>query len=189
MVRKVLALFLVAGACSGGDDGPKPLGVEICDNETDDNGNGLVDCEDTQFCGGLQCAPTTIGDDDDTVLPDIEVDFGQNTVDFTFTPQAGTCNVPIETITIINRSEELEALVDANCDLVDGETLIGFDVNGANGRAFVVDEPLPFGETMDLGMIFACRGRDTAFSTTCRVKADLGGLVDEVEFQANGTPL
>jgi hypothetical protein len=190
MVRKVVALFLVAGACSGDDGGPPPLGPETCDNEIDDNGNGLVDCDDTQFCGGLQCKPTTIGDDDDdTVLPEIEVDFGQDTLDFSFTPQAGTCNQPIRAITVINRSEELEALVDANCDLVDGDTLIGFDVNGAAGRAFIVDEPLPFGESMDVGMIFACRGRDEAFTTICRVKADLGGLVDEVEFTVYGTPL
>jgi hypothetical protein len=190
MVRKVVALFLLVGACSGDDSDPtEPLGPEICDNGVDDNGNGLVDCDDGQFCGGLQCATTPGDDDDDTTAPpDIEVDFDDDALDFEFPVQAGICNQPLVTITVVNRSGELEAVVDANCDLVNGQATIGFGIDGGAAQAFVVDEPLPFGESMELTMYFACRGVDEAFTTTCRVKADLGGLVDEVEFSANGTP-
>jgi hypothetical protein len=142
MSRFAVALFLVVGACSGDDDGTtEPIGPETCDNGVDDNGNGLVDCEDSTFCGGLQCITT--GDDDDdttTELPEVEIDFSGTSVEFTFTPQSGTCSQPIRTFTVVNRNEDLEAVVDANCDLINGGTAgIGFDVDGASPRQYVVD--------------------------------------------------
>lgn len=192
MSRFAVALFLVVGACSGDDDGTtEPIGPETCDNGVDDNGNGLVDCEDSTFCGGLQCVTT--GDDDDdttTELPEVEIDFSGTSVEFTFTPQAGTCSQPIRTFTVVNRNEDLEAVVDANCDLINGGTAgIGFDVDGASPRQYVVDEPLAPATSMELGMFFACRGINDAFTTVCRVKVDLEGITDQVEFDANGTPL
>jgi hypothetical protein len=184
------ALFLVVGACSGSDDTePKPLKPEICDNGEDDNGNDLVDCDDTEFCGGLACRPTGDDDDDTTVpLADVEVDFDEDSIDFVFTPQAGLCSVPLATVTVINRNEDVEALIDANCDLVGGKSVIGFDLDGANAKAFIVDEGLDAASSVDVGVIFVCQGANQEFSTNCRIKVDLSGLVDEAEFVVNGVP-
>jgi hypothetical protein len=193
MLRNGVALLFLVGACSGDDDtGPEPIGPETCDNGVDDNGNGLVDCDDKAYCGGIQCIPTGDDDDDDTTEPpEVEIDFDGSTLDFSFTPQAGICSQPIRTITVVNRNEDVEALVDANCDLVGdaGTSAIGFDIDGQNPRAFIVDETLPAATSIEVGMIFACRGIDEPFSTNCRIKVDLSGLVDEATFTANGTPL
>ncbi|MEM6926642.1 MAG: hypothetical protein AAF602_06930, partial [Myxococcota bacterium] len=40
-----IAALLVVGGCGPGDPGP-----EICDNGIDDDGNGLVDCDDVAVC-------------------------------------------------------------------------------------------------------------------------------------------
>ena len=62
------------------------------------------------------------------------------------------------------------------------------DQRSDHPRSYVVDEDLPLATSMEVGMIFACRGVDEVFTTTCRLKADLAGLVSEVEFDVTGTP-
>ena len=54
-MSRILALLLIAG-CSGEttDTGRKP--PEICNDAIDNDDDGLVDCDDTAECGGLQCA-------------------------------------------------------------------------------------------------------------------------------------
>ena len=47
----MIAAFLPLMACGTGDGNDDFLFPEDCDNGIDDNGNGLVDCDDDQ-CGG-----------------------------------------------------------------------------------------------------------------------------------------
>ena len=45
-----LATIFVLGFATSCDDGGKKKKTEICDNEVDDDGDGLIDCEDVDDC-------------------------------------------------------------------------------------------------------------------------------------------
>jgi hypothetical protein len=179
-----LALLL---SCSGSDGETDTFTrPETCDDGVDNNDNGLVDCADTAFCGGLQCQTGDDDDDTDVPLPDLEIIYDPTTCcDFQFV--SGDCPKSIGTIGVINRSTD-DATVDASCDFVTGESVIQWQVQGgAPPIPFIVAEPLYSGQSMTLEGFFNC---DTAqpFNVACRVKVETDIDVSEVEFDIEGTP-
>ncbi|MCB9688047.1 MAG: hypothetical protein H6738_17735 [Alphaproteobacteria bacterium] len=181
-----MAAVAATVSCSGATE-PEPEGREICGDEIDNNGNGLIDCEDTKYCGGLQCLTTTTGDDDDdtTDLPVVEIDDPGGNVSFSFTP--GGCPQLVKTYHVVNRSDDTDGLVDASCDLLGNDSVFRFVVDGSNPTQFVVDEDLYAGTQMQLDMYFTC-GTNQAFTTRCRVKGDVGGIITQIEFDVSGSP-
>lgn len=182
----MLAAAAVTVSCSGTET--EPEGREICGDDIDNNGNGLVDCDDTKYCGGLQCLPTTTGDDDDdtTELPVVEIDDPGGNVFFTFT--AGGCPQLVKTYHVVNRSDDTDGVVDASCDWLDTTSVFRWVPDGGTPTQFVVDEDLYAGTQMQLDMYFTC-GINTEFTTKCRVKGDVGGITTDIEFDVTGTPL
>ena len=72
--RALLWLALVGGTagglnCSGCGGDSIPEGVEVCTNGTDDNDDGLIDCNDPTCSDVVACLPEVEhcynGDDDD----------------------------------------------------------------------------------------------------------------------------
>ncbi len=183
-----LTWWTVLVSCSGSTE-PTPFEErEICDDEVDNNGNGLVDCDDTEFCGGVRCVTTTGDDDDDTTeLPLVEIDYPGADIFFDWT--TGTCPVLVKSMIIVNRSTEEEGEVDASCDLLNGSTAaLRFQIDGGEVKTFLVDEDLAISGQMQLDMFFNCDA-DEQFTTRCRVKGTVEGVVDEIEFDVTGTPL
>ena len=105
---------------------------------------------------------------------------------FTFT--AGGCPQLVKTCHVLNRSADQDGLVDASCDLIGTTSVFRWVPDGSSPVQFVVDEDLYAGTQMQLDLYFTC-DTNTEFSTKCRVKGDVGGLIDEIEFDVNGSPL
>jgi hypothetical protein len=193
-MRVWLGVLLSLGACSGdpaGDDDDDREGLEICDDGIDNNDNGKVDCDDTAYCGGLQCLTTTPGDDDDDDddLPDLEVGYGGQPIGFTYTPQPEGCQDLVETITVINRSTTLAAEVDASCDQLGGQEIaMVWRVGDEAPKQFVTNEAIGPESQIELGLLFVCRVSQE-FTTTCRVSIENEEGNDRVEFQVAGSPI
>lgn len=180
------AILLVACSGSSTDDTPF-VGPETCDNGVDDNGNGLVDCADTDFCGGLACA-TGDDDDDDTGEPlaPVEVVYSaEDCCDFIIDTE---CPKSLGTVGVVNRTTE-EAVLDASCDLVDGESPIVWQIKGGDDppEAFIVNAPVSATTELTLEAFYNCAVTH-GFVTTCRVKIDTEEEEADVEFDVTATP-
>lgn len=172
----LLGVFL--GACSGSDpvDRPDP---EICDDGVDNDGDGAVDCDDSQ-CGGLPCQGIGDDDDDDTTGPPPTVEIVRNPddcCDFLFTTE--DCpSKKIGDLAIINRSVDVEGQVDAFCDRVGPESspVIQWNVEGtAQQRVTLINAPLPPESSMTLNSLFVCAtGVNQDFYVECTIFVEVG---------------
>ena len=186
-MHRLFPLFLLL-ACSGTDDDDTLLRPETCDDGVDNNDNGLVDCDDTAFCGGLACQDNTDTDDTDLPPPDLEIVFDPSgCCDFEFT--TGDCPKAIGTFGVRNASLDIDAEIDTSCDLVGGGSVIQWQIQGgAAPAAFIVNAPLYTESSATIEGFFNC-GVNQTFTTHCRIKIeDLeGGETAEYEFDITGT--
>jgi len=165
----ILSLLWLAGlsGCSGStDEGRKP--PEICTDGIDNDDDGLIDCDDSAECGGLQCVTQQESDTGTIDLPDLEITISpKSCCDFTFTGP-GDCPMVIGTYDATNRSEESVAELDASCDLVGGDPPFSF--NAPNCPQC----PVPYldnlhvdpGETVTVEIVFNCQIGQT-FTADC----------------------
>lgn len=168
----VLGFLLLS--CSGAEPTGR-LDPEICDDDIDNNGDGLVDCEDETACGGLVCRDP--GDTDDTsVEPDaIEIIYDETACcDFSY--ECPGQDKSIGRFSLINHSTELDAFVDASCGLV-GPSLspIEFQVVGSSQPPvpFLRDADLYADTSIEIEVFFACKpGLNVDFDTLCQVEIE-----------------
>jgi hypothetical protein len=161
-------------SCSGGDDdGGTRLDPEICDDGIDNNGDGLVDCEDTTSCGGLVCRDP--GDDDDDTAeptPDVEV-LRNDCCDFTFTCPAA--NVSVGQFSLINHSLENDAEFAVVCAPIGGTSPLAFQVVGSSAApsASLRGVDLFADSTVSVEAFFACKPQlQQGFDAVCTVTAE-----------------
>ncbi len=112
------ASMLAVGCFGGGTEDDAPLAPEICDNEKDDNGNGLIDCDDTQFCGGPVNCPGGIADSFDTGddgPPLLEINFNDDPDCANVFGKQDCRNKDLCNLRVVNRSG-IDADLSASCD-------------------------------------------------------------------------
>lgn len=185
-MTRLFPLSLLLAACSG-TDGDTFTRPEVCDDEVDNNGNGLVDCDDTAFCGGLQCEAPDTDFDTDVPLPPLEITYSVATCcDFEWA--AADCPKSIGTVGMINRGEE-DAEVDINCDLVNTQPAVQWQVQGGSDSPtpFVVDIPLFAGSSITMEAFFNCNVSGQ-FTTQCRANIETEEDRVDKEFDITGTP-
>jgi hypothetical protein len=196
MSRKTLPLtviLLMAGAaavtgCAGTDtdgEGRKP--PEICNNEIDDDDDGLVDCDDELECGGLQCETDTTDTDIVVELDPAEILFDPTSCcDFTFSQ--GDCPMMIGTYQAANREEEIDGELDASCNLIGGEPPLSFSVAGCPNCPipYLVNQPVDPNTTVTVEVWFDCAVAQT-FEATCLTEIDVNPYTDDREFTVTGT--
>ena len=168
----MLGLLLLG--CSGGDT-PGRLDPEICDDDIDNNGDGLVDCEDTTACGGLVCRDPGDTDDTDVEPEAVEIVYDPETCcDFSF--DCPGQDKSIGRFSIVNRSTELDAFVDVSCGLVGPSlTPIEFQVVGSSQQPvpFLRDADLYAETSIEIEVFFACKpGLNIDFETLCTVEVE-----------------
>src|SRR5262245_59636238 len=112
MSRKTLpltAILLLSGAlgtgCSGDTTDPGRPPPEICDDGIDNADDGLIDCDDTEACGGLQCITNTIDTDTTVPLDPAEIIFSAADC-CNFTYGQGDCPLLVGTFQAANREED-----------------------------------------------------------------------------------
>jgi hypothetical protein len=197
MSRKTLPLTVIllfsggfgAAGCTGTDttdDGRKP--PEICDDEIDNDDDGLVDCDDTAECGGLQCNTGTTDTDTGitTDLDPAEILFSvTDCCDFTFAE--GECPKLIGTYEAANREPETEGELDASCDLIGDDPPLSFSVIGCPNCPipYLTNQPVDPNTTVTVEVWFDCAVQQT-FQATCRTNIEVDPFEDEYEFQVNG---
>jgi hypothetical protein len=183
-----VALAGLGWACSGDDGTPRP-DPEICDDGLDNDGDGAVDCDDTN-CGGIHCQDQG-DDDDDAVEPElVEILLDEDDCcDFTF----GSADCPqkeIGTFSIINRSTEVEGNFDVSCDVV-GPDLAPIEwqvVGGSNQVPYLVNLPLPVETTVQIQAYFVCSpGLEQDFDTTCHISAEVDSKKVELDHDIHAT--
>ena len=188
----LLPLAVLAASCSG-DDGQEPIPPEICDDGIDNDGDGLVDCDD-EACGGLACRDP--GDDDDDTgtepPPVVEILFDPtDCCDFTFTVP-NDCQKVVGSFSIINRSETEDGLIKTlTCDIPQGGTqaAILFQLDDSTQKfPFVANAELDRNSQVDVTLWYDCFTNDS-FELPCRVKAEVGEEEDEVEWTTHATAL
>jgi hypothetical protein len=180
-----LVLLLLA-ACSG-TDGDTFTRPEVCDDGVDNNGNGLVDCDDASFCGGLQCQAPDTDVDTDEPLPPLEISYtAAECCDFTFT--TSECPKSIGTFGMIDRGED-DAVIDVSCDLVNSEAAVQWQVQGGSDAPtpFIVDTPVYAGSSVTIEGFFNC-AVPGEFTTHCRANIETDEDRAEIEFDITGTP-
>jgi hypothetical protein len=182
-------VLAVLGSCSGEETGPRP-DPEICDDEIDNDGDGDVDCDDTE-CGGLPCLNR--GDDDDDTgttepPPPVEVQYDpESCCDFEYA--VSTCGQAqaIGTLSFINRTEDEAGDYDISCDQVGGAFAIKFAVTGqGQPQPFLSGRPIDAGEQVSIDVIFACNVNQT-FTVDCNAKVEAGPYEDIVPFSITGS--
>lgn len=189
MLRFSLALITVLGVgCSGNPPGTRP-DPEICDDGIDNDGNGLIDCEDTVSCGGLACrdADTDTNDTGDPLPPlEILID-SEDCCNFTFS-NADCAGKPIGQFRIINRSDD-DGTIDVTCDLpgTGGISAVEFRMNDNQTlRQFLTDAPMRSTSDNTIYMSYDCY-TSQSFEIGCRAKATLPSDVEELGFSVRGT--
>jgi hypothetical protein len=185
-----LLLFAAIPACSGDtDDGRKD--PEICDDDIDNDDDGLIDCDDTEECGGLQCVPAESDTGTTVDLPDLEIVMNaKNCCNFSFSGPAD-CPLVIGTYEAINRSTEEVADLDASCDLIDGSPPFTFNTPNCPQcpAPYLTNVAVDPGETVTVEIIFNCTIGQT-FTANCLTDISADGTIPgEVErgFNPTGT--
>jgi len=184
-------LVLLMAACAG-DETTVPPPPEICDDGIDNDGDGLVDCEDEASCGGLACRDPGDDDDDSGTEPPpiVEVLFNADTCcDFDFSVP-GDCQKEVGAFSIINRSETIDGLIKTlTCDIPPGgtEAAILFSLDDNPQRyPFVANAELDRNSTVEVHVWYDCYANQS-FELPCRVKAEVDDVADEVEWTTVGT--
>jgi hypothetical protein len=184
MSRKTLPLTAIlvlsgglATGCSGTDTDPGRAPPEICDDGIDNDGDDLIDCDDTEACGGLQCITGTTDTDITVPLDPAEILFDATTCcDFTFTQ--GDCPLLVGTYQAAN----------ASCDLIGGTPPLSFTAPGCPNCPipYLTNSPIDPDTTVTIEVWFECQVGET-FTTTCHTKLDVDPFSDEREFEVTGT--
>jgi hypothetical protein len=182
---------LVMLGCSG-DDGTVRPDPEVCDDELDNDGDGLVDCDDSNDCGGIHCQQQGDDDDDTGTLVLVEILLEEDDCcDFTF-GQADCPQKEIGTFSIINRSPDVEGTFNVSCDVV-GVDMAPIEwqvVGGSNQVPYLVNLPLAPDTTVQIQGFFVCiPGLDQSFTTTCHISAEVEGARDELDHDVQATVL
>ncbi len=189
----LVLLVLLAGmsGCTGETDGGRKP-PEICDDGIDNDDDGLIDCDDSAECGGLQCVTGQESDTGPTVdLPDLEIVLTpKNCCNFTFTGPED-CPMVVGTYEATNRSEDAVADLDASCDLIDGDPPFTFNTPNCPQCPvpYMTNVPVDPGETVIVEVIFGCTIGQT-FTANCLTDITADGTnPGEVEksFQPTGT--
>ena len=186
----VLPLFLTA-CTAGGDDTFTLLDPEVCDNGIDDNGNGLVDCDDASFCGGLVCRGDGGGGDTDTAVEQapVEILFDESDCcDFSYGLQ--DCNEKrIGEFRVANRTDS-EGLIDASCEVPQGagtdEVVVKFRNNQAGSvRDFLVNSPIDAGSETLITVFYDCFYQET-FQVSCQAEVEAEERSDTIRWTIEG---
>jgi len=196
MSRKTLQLTTIlllsvgfgATGCTGtdtDDGGRKP--PEICNDEIDNDDDGLIDCDDSAECGGLQCNTGTTDTDTTVELEEAEILFSAaDCCDFTFSQ--GECPKMIGTYQAANREPETDGELDASCDLIGDDPPLKFSVDGCPNCPipYLTNQPVDPNTTVTVEVWFDC-AVVTTFKATCRTNIEVDPFKDEWEFEVNGT--
>jgi hypothetical protein len=193
-IAPLLVLLAPLAAACGGDDGQEPIPPEICDDGVDNDGDGFVDCDDKDSCGGLACRDP--GDDDDDTgtapPPVVEILFDErDCCDFTFSAPSD-CDKAVGSFQIVNRSETEDGLIKSiTCDIPMGGTqpaiLFSLD-DRPQKQAFFANIELDRATTVDVTVWYDCFTNES-FELPCRAKAEVGDEEDEVEWMTKASAL
>lgn len=161
-----VALF----ACGGSDSADVGWsGFEICNNGLDDNGDGLVDCEDVA-CAGPACRlPPT---DTSPTVQGIVIEYEPGECDFRFS--ANDCTMLICSIDVPNGTDG-EALVNASCENPSGGASHDNVVDLRNAQQLggrvgaLVDSPLDANDTGEIELYYDCFTLQS-FEATCTLE-------------------
>ncbi|HHO51014.1 MAG TPA: hypothetical protein ENK18_09125 [Deltaproteobacteria bacterium] len=183
MLRFSLTLSLsLSVGCSGEAPGTHPE-PEICDDGIDNNGNGLIDCEDSASCGGLVCRDNTNNTNDTgEPLPELEIFIDpDDCCDFTFS-DADCAGKPIGQFTILNRSDE-QGTIDVTCDVPGtGISVLEIRMNDNQVlRPFLTDAPMEPTSENTIYLSYDCYALQT-FEVGCSAKATLPNDSEELGF-------
>ena len=195
MSRLFVPALLLTASC-GGEGGVRPP-PEICDDRLDNDGDGLVDCDD-EACGGLAC---TNGGGGGTTRPDpldpVEILFdSQDCCDFTFGP--GDCNKIVGSYTIANRTDE-DGELDISCDTPGGGSTPAYRFTLSNQpkddddpRGGFSDFPIAPQSDVVVTQYYDCF-TNQSFTTTCRGKITVAfddrDEIDDIEYEPQATYL
>lgn len=180
-------LGLVVGLLGCVTVDPQPRAdPEICDDGIDNNGDGLIDCDD-DACGGIQCRE---GSGPDTGASDEPVEIvidNRKCCEFTFNEQ-NCSNLRAGTIDIVNRTDEDGAITYIRCDnTAEFGGVVSFRVlnSGETPVDILATTTVPAQSTITVEAVFDCEA-DAAFTATCEAKAAAGPFGDERGFIVRG---
>lgn len=172
MARAWGAVGFILWGCSG--ETAERVPPEVCDDEIDNDGDGLVDCDDDN-CGGLPCQQKGQTETGDTDEPDaLEILLNDDCCDFSFA--ADDCpQMLIGSVTFINRDPEEAGSFDVSCDTVNNDPVIEWKVvGGANQSPFLVNLPLAADSSVTVEAYYVCSpGLTQSFNTICHLHAEL----------------
>ncbi len=179
-----MIISLLAGvlACVVAEPEERTEPESDCADGIDNNGNGLVDCDDPD-CGGINCRRFDTGIDEQEV--EIVID-QRDCCDFTFNPT--NCNNRLAgTIEVVNRTKSPGLVTFVRCDPKDFGNAVGFRV-GSDG---IVDNalgnvPLAEESSVVIEAVFDCQ-TDAAFTAECEISATAGTFGDDRGFLVRGS--
>jgi hypothetical protein len=176
-------------SCSGEAPYTRP-DPEICDDGADNDGDGLVDCDDKSDCGGIACR-TTYTTDTAPDLPDAEVLFNEDDCcDFTYS-SADCPQLEIGSITFINRSGSEDGQIDVSCNDVGPNSVpaIQWAPQGSTHPSqFIINAPIYAGETVVMDAYFVCGGGvNFDFTTQCVSDIEVGVAKDTYDWTLSAT--
>lgn len=190
MVRLTLvAAVSLLVSCADGDTDTTFVFPEICGNGIDDNGNGLIDCADSTFCGGsANCGGTTDTGPDTNEGP-LEIDFTDGQCDFLFSEN--DCQKLVCTIPVTNNTDE-DGTVSASCEnpIKDNyDTVIQFrNVQVGPQRLNALSaSPIEAESSATIELYYNCfmpTGKD--FTTGCTIAVDADDRSEDRNFTIEG---
>jgi len=186
----LLAVLPLLASCEQERVAPPPP-PEICDDGIDNDEDGLVDCDDTESCGGINCQEP--GGNEDTAPeppPIVEVIYDDaDCCDFSFSvPDA--CDVITGTFRIINRSDDDGLIKNISCETPGKGTgaILEFAVGNSQPMEFVANARLPGLSDNTVNVWYDCF-TDQSFQVDCRAKAEVNDVESEVTWTVTGTAI
>lgn len=187
MSALALLAALSLSACSGTDPGADFIPAEICDNGIDDNGNGLVDCDDSAFCGGAPCLRQGGTGDTSGGGEPLVIGYQDKMCDFLFSEAdcvQQICSIPVE-----NNTDE-DGVITANCENPakdNYEVVVKFrNVQENTGRLNALSaSPFEKESSTTIELFYDCFQLET-FTTACTIQLDADDRQEDVDFTIEG---